>query len=1039
MRIHFDVPNAAGQQTEQNTISKEHKNTGNASQVKAIALDISGKVKDDFLFENQGRFTEKVMQAASIENYVALQRDFMTVMSNSMSGEDFAKLQEEGFHIHSMEPEEAVTILDSIKAAMVRSGQQIAGYNDDLSVEQLEELTGSSGYARQIAKQLKQADAPVTEENIRKAEEVLQKALALPKPGEDTYAFMISRGMEATVENLYKASFSSMKGSAGKAGAGYASGSYDKQGSVFYQGSRTPLSDADKAKIEEQIAERIRETGREADPETMARGKWLVEKGLALTPETLARSEELSRIVFPLSPHEIIAQVAKAIGEGRTPQQAYLTGDSRTVYEKAADYVERFRAVPMEAVDDTVNRGKPLTLLNLEAYQAGSETGIVHLEQRKVLEEVRLRMTVTANIKLLQSGFSIDTAPMEELIGRLSEVMQQWERSVLGNHPPADSARLYDNTVNSLRELPFMPLAVVGRIPFMERPTLGAVAEEGRLLAAAYSRAGESYEALMTAPRADMGDSIRKAFRNVDDILADMELEITEENRRAVRIMGYNGIHITEEALEKIKEADYRIRSILQDMKPALTLALIREGKNPLEMSLAQLEDYIYEQHGNQEALVQDTEKYSKFLYKLEQNREITEAERKAYVGVYRLFRQIEKSDGAVIGSLVAQGAELNFSNLLSAVRTRKAAPTDIRIDDTTGLGISSHMENSISDQIYEGLAEIRMANRLYRRMEPEQLLHMADKGIRFVLEDNDATGVAAQPDVSLEDMNRLALEASTDRQQELRYAAKQQEEIRQILSEYGSAEEYLKEYSQPITLDMLQSAGVLTGKQGSTFRKIAAWEEVLEEEDIPHILEEAEQFIDRLDQETKRLPSYEQMIAGAEQVLEKAIDSLENEAGYLDIKGIQMLCKQLHTAASLAREENYEIPLQIGEEITSVNLRIIRKEEAAGEVSISLHSETLGRVRADFMILGDSLEGSVLTDYMDGKERMESRQDLLTELLKETLEEAKIELKSILFDVGGDLPIRRRSDIPGTADKADTADLYRTAKGFLRFIQKLS
>jgi len=69
----------------------------------------------------------------------------------------------------------------------------------------------------------------------------------------------------------------------------------------------------------------------------------------------------------------------------------------------------------------------------------------------------------------------------------------------------------------------------------------------------------------------------------------------------------------------------------------------------------------------------------------------------------------------------------------------------------------------------------------------------------------------------------------------------------------------------------------------------------------------------------------------------------------------------------------------------------------------------------------------------------MESRQDLLTELLKETLEEAKIELKSILFDVGGDLPIRRRSDIPGTADKADTADLYRTAKGFLRFIQKLS
>ena len=43
----------------------------------------------------------------------------------------------------------------------------------------------------------------------------------------------------------------------------------------------------------------------------------------------------------------------------------------------------------------------------------------------------------------------------------------------------------------------------------------------------------ERYETLMTAPRRDLGDSIRKAFSNVDDILTDMSLDKTLENQRA--------------------------------------------------------------------------------------------------------------------------------------------------------------------------------------------------------------------------------------------------------------------------------------------------------------------------------------------------------------------------------------------------------------------------------------------------------------------------------------------------------------------------
>ena len=53
----------------------------------------------------------------------------------------------------------------------------------------------------------------------------------------------------------------------------------------------------------------------------------------------------------------------------------------------------------------------------------------------------------------------------------------------------------------------------------------------------AQTKAVESYETLMTAPRTDLGDRISNAFRNVPEILSDMGLANTEENMRAVRIL----------------------------------------------------------------------------------------------------------------------------------------------------------------------------------------------------------------------------------------------------------------------------------------------------------------------------------------------------------------------------------------------------------------------------------------------------------------------------------------------------------------------
>lgn len=109
---------------------------------------------------------------------------------------------------------------------------------------------------------------------------------------------------------------------------------------------------------------------------------------------------------------------------------------------------------------------------------------------------------------------------------------------------------------------------------------------------------------------------------------------------------------------------------------------MIRDQKNPLEMTMEELDAYFNEKGMDPEA---DAERFSKFLQRLDRSGGIDANEREAYIGIYRMFRQIEKSDGAVIGSLVATGAQMNFKNMLSAVRSNAGKNMDVRVDDGFG------------------------------------------------------------------------------------------------------------------------------------------------------------------------------------------------------------------------------------------------------------------------------------------------------------------------------------------------------------------
>ena len=517
---------------------------------------------------NKGKSLIELQQDAGNTN-VALQQDYMTLLSHTMSQEDYAKACEDGFDPRELDQDTAVTIVDRIKAELVRSGQNIAGYTDDIDLDTLAAAVGSDTLAQSIEEQFRATDIPLTPENVDELKTAWELASSLQQPQEGEVGYLVDNGLEPEIWNLYVAENSGAK----------------------VQQNTVPQE------LQDQMDKVITDAGLPVNDENRQKAQWLVGAGLPLTTDTLQQLAELDTIDYPVSEDAFAQAAASALAEGKSPVHANLARQEN-IYEKAT-----------EMVQDWFSDAKwDVTAENLAA--------------RKQLEEIRLRMTAEVNVKLLQSDFSIDTAPMEQLI----EALRRAEAEVADKYFPNDADAVakyetYTQTVQVTNELPGLPVSVLGPYSLEQKASQDTVAEfhgEGKALQTAYTEANERYETLMTAPRRDLGDSIRKAFSNVDDILTDMSLDKTPENQRSVRILAYNRMEITAENIERVKEADKQVTAVIEKLTPKNVLQMIRDGVNPLEKTFGELESYFAE---NPQSYEEEAEDYSRFLYQLEQKK----------------------------------------------------------------------------------------------------------------------------------------------------------------------------------------------------------------------------------------------------------------------------------------------------------------------------------------------------------------------------------------------------------------------------------
>ena len=919
----------------------------------------------------KGKSLIDIQQEAEHIN-VGVQQDYMTLMSHTMSEEDYAKLQEEGFDFRSMDPEKAVTIVDKIKAELARSGKEIKGYTDDLDMETLAAALGSQALANAVADSFQAADIPMTDENLEMVVKAWDMASQLEPMDEGSSRYMIDNELEPEIWNLYLAQNSGASASGSNAPQFYAE---DVQG-YYTRNAGTEQS----GELAEQIDRVIAQSGREINEENRQNATWLLENGLPLTEENLDRLEELQAVQLPVDVEDFARAAADAIAEGKEPIHGNLSEKNENLYDKASRLAEYYHS------DEVWER------------LAGDVTA------RRQLEEIRLRMTAEVNIKLLKSGFSIDTAPMEELV----EALKQAERELAQQYFPDDAQavekyRNYNAVNHVVEELPGLPAQVIGT--FAEGQSTATLEEfhsEGKAVQETYDRARDSYETLMTSPRADMGDSMKKAFANVDDILMDLGIEPTEETRRAARILGYNRMAMTAENLAAVMEADRQVKSVIEKLTPAATLKMIRDGINPLEKSFADLENYFEQMP---EEYRREVESYSRFLYGLEQNKAITEAERDSYIGVYRLVRQIEKSDGAVVGALVNAQAELHFSNLLSAVRSGKVKSVDVKVADELGT-VSELMRKgeSISEQI----------------------------GKAFV-----------------QTVDRVLTEVSYSEETTASYQKEELEEMREAVSNADSQTVAMLERGElaPGADNLMAAQALLNGRSnlfspsGRSGISHRGQNDALEEKttdassvaetEIPESMTEQDVGIalwETLDNKEAFVQEYSELAQDALNAVETA--ALQEADTSLDVRSMQLLHKQLTVTGALARQEEYFIPMYVGETLTRVHLTLERGGSVKGMVSIGVQISEESRLNARFRLENGTLSGIFAVQDQNEVMKLQELADTFREEVGDAWTVRDIEITN------ADFPQTPKTENAETRS-AENAELYRVAKVFLQAVQK--
>lgn len=921
---------------------------------------------------------------------------------------------------------EAVKSMNELKDAAIEGWQERAGEITKAIERASVKNRLPDGISGVLAEYFLKYDIPVTDEKLEQLGNACNQLSGIGNVDDRTIKYMLQSELTISISNLYNASF---------------------MGS-----SITVNQQADEEVFDElrpQVENIISSSGYTVSNESIARARWLFANNIPINKENLDRQNALLGLKEngPES-LDIYDRMVSALAVGADPAEADLFD---TPDAGIRQLVQDIRSLDAQNIELAVGTDRTINISTLKSI--GTEYSTADEEQKKQydniidtmsedvrvitarrqLEEIRLRMTIDSARSLTARGIDIDTTRLSDIVEELKAIEREAIKDTLaaqGMQADEQETSIISTAMEYRRCIAGAPAyaAVMARqLDIRGEGNLTAYADMSVVETARAQRAENAYETMMTVPRSDLGDSIQKAFANVDSLISANGLEVNDVNRRIVRMLAHNNMAISSDNIQMMQDYDARMQYMLKGLTPETTFEMIKSGHNPLTMSLDELNTVINDINSSmgEERRDDGESSYSRFLWKLQKENRISEEERKSYIGICRLVRHVSKNDSAALGAVVNSGMELTLKNLMTAVRSRRDAGMDEYIDDSyTGRRRSGDAQ-TIDSQVasaFEYNAAMLTEDEIYDMISPTALYDAAGGDIDNLF------------NMPLDELaSKLKEQSSGDGRIDREYYDNLAREISDGVKEHDVME-FIKAYDLEPSVFTITAVRQIMGSGQTVFSDMLGIAK--EQDDNTHgskayeYEEAVEGLLDALTDDESMRKQNEKAAAAAKSLLESG------ERGVLkdeDLYRLRTLNSGIRLNRLLSDRRTYEIPIATDSGITNINLTLVSGGTSEkGMVNIRMNSEKYGNMMVEYRIQGNRLQGLILT-----QSRAEGIEDLYNDV-SEAAKECGYEVVSInraVHNVTGsftpDSVIQR--DTGGMT--ADTSGLYRLSKNIIHKI----
>lgn len=833
-----------------------------------------------------------------------------------LSGADAVKLDEDGFNLTDATPHDMVNIVEKIKIELAMHSDDYVNYGTAVSKDKIESVTGSAAMAASIESRMQGADIAVNDESVAEVNGALEKSKELKPLSENTKNYMVANGIEPSIAGIYQAQAAT-------------SSSISADG-VTIGKCADAISDADFEALRPGIEKIIASAGLEVNDKTLADARAFIDAQIPVTKENLEYKAQLDSIdidMIQADSEELLNKIFDNMKLGGKAENTLVTGSPVDDIRTALDTINR---AEYSDVANVVSKGETFTIASLKLemdarsfrieYSAATvSTGNSEVRNQAsdvqqaadkaydTLVTARVLMSANASIYLVKNNISILTTPIDELNSMLMEYEQADE--------------MYEE-------------AQIAYTDVLEaRKTLNEIVRNpARVFASMFDKMNETYEAVGTQIRGDLGDSLKKAVQgSADDIIRELGLEGTDEDKEAIKVLAANNMDMTKENVEIVKSVNAMINNLIKNMKPETVLNMIKDGVNPMNTSIEEVNEYLTE--ANDKASKDNEEKFSKFLYKLDRTNGITKEQRKQFIGIYQMMNIFTRDAGVAAGALIKQGAEVTMNNLMTAYNSRKHYDMDAVIDENTGMAEVSGIANYYS--------ALFMANG--GLVTPNTLKNV-----------DNSSGIGEQ---SVE-MFIEQLEDNYDAAAEEQYY-----------------EEYLKEQQAAVQAgaDILrQIRNADTEINSGNIQAVKAFLESGQFPDIRGVKttrDYARDSIEKIGHKEKLSLMYEEMKDETEEelqeVLSKAGDlDTQIDVNYEEFLDLRLKDRTIGYIKNLALRHDYRIPYITDSGSTGMlKLTLVQDDDNKGRISVNMLSSVLGKVSVEAKADRESLGMYIVSD----------------------------------------------------------------------------